>query len=90
MSLEQELLRRRSGKKDAEIAAGMGKDASTVSKLFGGGIGVQLADLGALLDSLGLKFVDAKDMTITPSEMDALEEMAYRYLELRRRGAVRS
>lgn len=58
-SLESRLLRARAQKKDAEIAAEVGVDASVVNKYFSDTTGVPLSRLEALFRSLGMVVVSA-------------------------------
>jgi len=79
-SLQSEVLRRLADVTQARAAACMGVSESTVSRMRD-----DLGRFTQLLASIGLKVADVDSMTVERSELDALESMAFKYLELRRR-----
>jgi len=84
-SIQSEILRQLADVTQAHAAACMGVSESTVSRMR-----EDLAKFSQLLASIGLKVADIDSMVVDPSELDALESMAFKYLEQRRRakGAV--
>lgn len=79
-SLQSEVLRRLADVTGAHAAACMGVSESTVSRMR-----ENLGQVMHLLAAIGLKVSDVDSMTVERSELDALESMAFKYLELRRR-----
>lgn len=64
-------------------AACMGVSASTVSRM-----NEDVERVAQLLAACGMKVADQDAMVVERTELDALESMAFKYLELRRLGKV--
>lgn len=78
--LESALLRAVASSGQEAVAQAIGKDVSTVSRIFAGESGVRLGDLDAFLRVLGYRAVPATQATIDPCEHRALVDLASRYL----------
>lgn len=78
--IQSEILRRLADVKQTVAADRMGVSESTVSRLH-----EDIAKVAQLLAAVDLKVADADSMVVERSELDALESMAFKYLELRRR-----
>jgi len=78
--IQSEILRRLADVKQTVAADRMGVSESTVSRLH-----EDIAKVSQLLAAVELKVADADSMVVDRSELDALESMAFKYLELRRR-----
>lgn len=78
--MNSEILRRLADVSQTVAADRMGVSESTVSRLR-----EDIAKVAQLLAAIDLKVADADSMVVDRSELDALESMAFKYLELRRR-----
>lgn len=78
--IQSEILRRLADVTQSQAAACMGVHESTISRMRD-----DLAKVAQLLAAIGMKVADADSMVVDRSELDALESMAFKYLELRRR-----
>lgn len=79
MSLENELLRAVSKVGQAAVANALGKNASTISRIFSGEGGVSLGDLDVFLGVLGFKAVPLDDVTVDQVEHQLLCEVAAKF-----------
>lgn len=84
--LESMILRRAGDATYTKVADAIGKDVSTVSRVFSGQSGVQLVDLEAFLAALGLQVVEVggDSVTITAEEYHALQVLARKSLKFER------
>lgn len=78
--LQSEVLRRLADVTQTVAAERMGVSESTVSRLR-----EDIAKVSHLMAAIDLKVADADSMVVDRAELDALESMAFKYLELRRR-----
>lgn len=79
MNLENELLRAVSKVGQAAVANALGKNPSTVSRIFAGEGGVVLSDLDVFLGVLGFKVVPLDDKTVDAVEYHLLLEVAAKH-----------
>lgn len=79
MSLENDLLRAVSRIGQAPVANALGKNASTVSRVFSGEAGVPLGDLEVFLGVLGFKVVPLDTVTVDHVEHQLLCEVAAKF-----------
>jgi len=78
--LESALLRAVASSGQESVAQAIGKDISTVSRIFAGDSGVRICDLEEFLRVLGYRAVPLAQSTIDPCEHRALIDLASRYL----------
>lgn len=78
--IQSEILRRLADVKQTVAADRMGVSESTVSRLH-----EDIAKVAQLLAAVDLKVADSDSMVVDRSELEALESIAYKYFELRRR-----
>lgn len=78
--IQAAILQRLADVTQTHAAACMGVSASTVSRMV-----EDVEKVTQLMAALGLKVADQDSMVVERSELDALESMAFKYLELRRR-----
>lgn len=85
MSLESTLLRRVNSTKQKVVAEAIGVSISTMNGIYAGRVGVTLARIGPLLETLGLRVVDAGDggetVTVPAEEYHALKTLARKGLD---------
>jgi hypothetical protein len=62
----------------------------SVGHYFSGETGIPLENIGALLHALELKYVDITDICVPKDEHDAMETMAFKYMESRKLAKQRS
>jgi len=81
--LESLILRRAGEVTHVKVADALGKDTSTVSRIFGGSVGVQLADLEKFFDAINLQVVEIGGDTveISADEYRALQVLARKSLK---------
>jgi predicted DNA-binding protein (UPF0251 family) len=79
--IEGEILRRLAKVTQTRAAACMGLSSSTVSRMT-----EEIGKVAHLLAAIGMKVADVDAMVVERTELDALESMAFKYLELRRLG----
>lgn len=79
-SLQSEILRRIADVTQVRAAASMGVSGSTVSRMC-----EDLGKFAHLLAAIGLKVADVNSIVVDQSEMEALESMAFKYLDRQRR-----
>lgn len=84
--LESALLRAVASSGQEPVAQAIGKDISTVSRIFAGEGGIRIHDLETFLRSLGYKVVPVTQATIDPCEHRSLVELASRYLSAQKCG----
>ncbi|MGE5622227.1 MAG: CII family transcriptional regulator [Bacillota bacterium] len=83
-SIQSAILRRLADMTQAHAAACMGVSESTVSRMR-----EDLPKFCQLLAAIDLKVADRDSMIVDRSELEALESMALKYLELRRQMKAR-
>lgn len=79
--LMQGILQRVATVKNHDVAAAIGKDESTVSRIVSGESGVKLTDLHPFLACLGLKVVPWGHICIDSAEWEATQVLARKYME---------
>lgn len=84
-SIQSEVLRRLADVTQAHAAACMGVSESTVSRMR-----EELPKFCQLLAATGMKVADADSMVVDRFELEALESIALKYFELRRRLKARA
>ena len=79
-SFVQDLMQRFARVKNEAIAAAIGKDQSTVSRMASGEIGVKLIDLHPFLQVLGLKCVDVNRVCVDREVYESYKTLATKAL----------
>ena len=76
--LESVIFRRAGEASHAKVAAALGKDASTVSRIFSGAIGVQIKDMEAFFNAMGLcvSEIGGETVVISRKKYEALTVLA--------------
>ncbi len=78
MKLESVILRRAGEAGHAKVAVALGKDASTVSRIFAGAVGVSIHDMQAFFDAMGLcvSEIGGETVVISRQKYEALMVLA--------------
>lgn len=77
-NIESMLLRRLAQVHQKTVAEAIGSDETHVSRFASGERGLRIHQLGPALDSLGLKLVDASDVTVDAKYLESLRNLAMR------------